>query len=78
MKHPKPKTLKQHNTNTDQHILTTSAHIKMSPLLEKDEDDKIEKAFWLHLWQNSFRRAIKNQHFCAAGRGRGGLKGRER
>lgn len=69
------------NTNADQHILTTSAHIKMSPLLEKDEDDKIEKAIWLHLWHNSFRCDMSleiNRHFCAAGRGRGGLKGRER
>ncbi len=60
----------------------TSSQIKMSSLLEKDEDDEIEKSnFWLQLWQNSFRRDVSitiNRHFWTAGRGGEGLWGRER
>lgn len=85
MKYHKPK---QHSeqmlsdkTNTDRHIFITSSCIKMSSLLKKAKDDKIEKAILQLLWHNSFRRDMSiriNRHFWAAGKGGGGLKGRER
>lgn len=63
--------------NSNQHILTASSHIKF--ITEKD--DKIVKAIWLQLWQNSHRRDMSiriKRHFWTAGRGSGGVKGRER
>lgn len=68
--------------NTDQHILTTSSHIKDKFIAGKGtEMTREKKQFGYSCGRNSFRRDMSisiNRHFWSAGRGRGGLKGRER